>query len=236
MSASLETRQFVSHNRVPRASAWRMALAAPLVLVLPWIALCRSLYVPEEFGTLRGLLLVLLLATATLTDLQVRRIYNWTTYTAFGWVVLLEVLGTLMGGASEGTVGFASTVVSALGALPWRESLAGFAAGFGILFVLYNVFRGGAGDLKLVAVLGALVGVHRIIEILIYSYILAGVFAACVMVGVVRPMGLLAFAARGLGLSAGTPESSQSVTACLKRQVPMAPFLASGSLLALVCG
>jgi prepilin peptidase CpaA len=231
MSTSLETRQLVGNDLVPRATAWRMALAAPLVLALPWMVLCRSLYLPAEFGTFRGLLLVLLLATVTITDLHGRRIYNWTTYTVFGWTVLLEVLGTLLGSASEGTTGFASTMVSALGALPWRESLAGFAAGFGIMFLLYNVFRGGAGDLKLVAVLGALVGVNRIIEVLIYSYILAGVFAACLVVGVAGPGSILAFAARAVGLRGSATASATKVRDCVKRQVPMAPFIAAGTLL-----
>lgn len=233
MSASLETRQPVPSDLVPRATAWRMALLAPLVLILPWIMLCRGLQVPAEEGTLRVLILVLLLAAATVTDLQGRRIYNWTTYTAFLWTVVLEVLGTLLGSLSEGTTGLTSTVVSALGALPWRDSLAGFAAGFVIMFFLYNVFRGGAGDLKLVAVLGALVGVNRIIEVLIYSYLLAGIFAACLVVGVAGPGSILAFAARALGLRKAAT-SGMKVKDCLKRQVPMAPFIAGGAFIALV--
>jgi prepilin peptidase CpaA len=234
MSASLETRPFAQHDLVPRATAWRVALIAPLVLLLPWIALCRCLRLPAEDGTLRVLLLTLLLAVATVTDLQGRRIYNWTTYTAFGWVVLLELLGTLLGSASEHTAGFSSTVVSALGALPWRDSLAGFAGGFGIMFVLYNVFRGGAGDLKLVVVVGALVGFSRIIEVLIYSYLLAGVFAACLVVGLAGPGSLLAFVGRAVGLRGTGTTSAAKVKDCLKRQVPMAPFIAGGAYLALV--
>jgi prepilin peptidase CpaA len=190
--------------------------------------LCRGLHVPAELSTMRGLLLVLLLSAATVTDLLRRRIYNWTTYTAFGWVVLLQLLTLALGGSAS-----ASPVVSAIGMLPWHDSLMGFAAGFSILFVLYNVFRGGAGDLKLVAVIGALVGMNQIVEILIYSYVLAGIFAACLLVGVAGPTGILAFAARGAGIGNGHTGAA-SVSTCLKRQVPMAPFITGGTLLALI--
>ena len=149
------------------------------------------------------MLLILLISTATVTDFLWRRIYNWTTYTAFAWIVLLELISTVCGGEqTTSDESMSAAVVSALGMLPWRDSLMGLGVGFAILFVLYNVFRGGAGDLKLVAVLGALVGANQILEVLIYSYILAGVFAACLVVGSAGPVSLLAFAARSLGLGA----------------------------------
>lgn len=234
MSDSVVTSAGRKEVAVLRARAWQIAVVVPLVLAAPWRLLCQAAGAPLEISTVRALLVLLLLGTATLTDLRQRRIYNWTTYTVLGWVVLVELLGAVLESGSQGTSGFAAAIVSALGALPWRDSLAGFAVGFGILFVLFNVFRGGAGDLKLVAVLGALVGTNRILELLIYSYLLAGVFAACLMVGVAGPGSLLAFAARSIGL--GDPQGAASASArdCLRRQVPMAPFIATGTLLALV--
>lgn len=211
---------------VPREWAWRVAIVLPLALVGPWVLVCRGLTVANEAGTLRGLLLVLLLLTATVTDLLRRRIYNWTTYTILGWVVVLEVLGVVLGDETAKLL--------ALGAIPWRESLAGFAVGFGFLFVLYNVFHGGAGDLKLAAVLGALVGVPCILEILIYTYILAGVFAACLLIGVAGPGSLAGFALRALGIGGSLAAPASGVKECLKRRLPMAPFIAAGALLALV--
>jgi len=234
MSTCLEPRGLLQQDLVPRAQAWRIAVLLPLVLAVPWIMICRGVGAPAEVGTLRGLLLALLLLSATVTDLLRRRIYNWTTYTALGWIVLLELVGSVLAGVSENEMGSVAAVVAALGMLPWRDSVAGFVAGFAILFVLYNIFRGGAGDLKLVAVLGALVGVNSIIEILIYSYILAGVFAACLVVGIAGPESVLAFAARTLGLGGHRAGQAANVRGCLKRQVPMAPFIAGGTLLALL--
>lgn len=229
MSTCLEPHGRLNLDLVPRQWAWRMAILVPIVLAVPWVFLNRSLGLAGELGTLRGLLLVLMLSTATVTDLLWRRIYNWTTYTAFGWVVLLELLTLVLGESS-----FATPVISSLGMLPWRDNLMGFAAGFSILFVLYTVFHGGAGDLKLVAVLGALVGVNYIIEILIYSYILAGVFAGCLLVVAAGPGPILALVLRTVGFAGPRAAPSTSVRDCLKRRLPMAPFIASGTLLAMV--
>lgn len=235
MSTCLEPSRLSHEDLVSRTWAWRWAVILPLLLGVPWLMLCRGLGAPAEIATVRGLLLVLLLSAAVVTDLLRRRIYNWTTYATLGWVVVLELLTVVLGGASgaEGETRVSPAIVSALGMLPWRDSLMGFAAGFSILFILYNLFRGGAGDLKLVAVLGALVGMNTIVEILIYSYILAGIFAACLMVGVAGPGNMLSFALRGVGIG-GPASGSANVSNCLKRQVPMAPFIAGGTLLALV--
>lgn len=222
---------------VLRTRAWQVAVVLPLLLAAPWRLLCQAAGAPPEVGTPRVLLLVLLLTTATVTDLLWRRIYNWTTYTVFAWVVALELLAVILrSGAIEDNTGFSVRALSLLGMLPWRDSLGGFVAGFAILFVLYSVFRGGAGDLKLAAVLGSLVGINAIFTVLIYSYILAGIFAACLVVAVAGPRAILAFALRGLGLGGRSGEASLNVRDCLKRQVPMAPFLAAGTLLALIVG
>jgi prepilin peptidase CpaA len=206
------------------------------VLAAPWLWLCQRLGAPAELGTVRTLLLVLLLIAATTTDLLRRRIYNWTTYTMLGWVVGLELLSALLAhsASAEDEASFAAKVVSQLGLLPWRDSLAGFAAGFAIMFVLYNIFRGGAGDLKLVAVLGALVGAQQIVSILIYGYILAGIFAACLIVALAGPLSVVAFAAHAVGLGGRFAASRSLFTVNLKRQMPMAPFITAGTLIALV--
>jgi Flp pilus assembly protein protease CpaA len=236
MSTTLEAPAPLQPELLPRAWAWRIAAVAPLVLVVPWIGLSRTLGAPADVGTVRILLLALLLLTATVTDLLWRRIFNWTTYTVCAWVVVLQIITlVLRSGGMEENESFSAWLVATLGMLPWRDSLGGFVAGFAILFVLYNVFRGGAGDLKLAAVIGALVGVQKIVEVLIYAYILAGIFAACLVVNVAGPRSILAFAARCLGIRVFA-EPSHGVRNCLKRQVPMAPFVAGGTLIALVFG
>jgi prepilin peptidase CpaA len=230
MSTCLEPRELVQQDLLPRAHAWRAAVFAPLLLAVPWLMLCRFAQAPAEIATMRGLLLVLLLSAATVTDLLRRRIYNWTTYTALGWVVVLVLLSLV----PWGETGFGAAMSAALGMLSWRDSLMGFATGFTILFVFYNVFHGGAGDLKLVAVLGALVGVNQVIEILIYCYVLAGVFAACLLVAAAGPKAIFAFVLRSMGFAGPLTAPSSRTRDCLKRRLPMAPFVAAGTLLALI--
>lgn len=226
MTTCVESPERLNLDLVPRERAWRVMMVLPLALVLPWVLAWRGMAGANEAGTLRALLLVLLLLTATVTDLLRRRIYNWTTYTILGWVVVLELLGVVLGDEKAKLL--------SLGTLPWRESLGGFAVGFGILFVLYNVFHGGAGDLKLAAVLGALVGIKSILEILVYTYILAGVFAACLLIAVAGPASLVVFMLRALGIGGSFLAPSAGVRDCLKRRLPMAPFIAGGTVLALL--
>lgn len=234
MTMTLESPRLVRPELNSRAWAWRIAVVAPLVLAAPWLWLCRSLGAPPDIGTLRVLLLALLLVSATVTDLLWRRIFNWTTYTVFAWVAVLQLLAaTLPLGGASGKESL-SAWGAALGMLPWRDSLAGFAIGFVLMLVLYNVFRGGAGDLKLAAVLGSLVGVSSLIEVLIYAYILAGVFAACLVVAIIGPGPLLVFMARSVGLGGRNAQAVLSIQDCLKRQIPMAPFVSGGTLLVLV--
>jgi prepilin peptidase CpaA len=100
---------------------------------------------------------------AALTDVRARRIPNWLT----GGGLLLGLIGNvLLGSLSDGVPGSLSAALSAA---------SGAALGFGLLFPLYLLrVRGtsramGAGDVKLLAALGAIVGPHALVSIAIYS-------------------------------------------------------------------
>jgi Flp pilus assembly protein protease CpaA len=102
-------------------------------------------------------LTVWVLLTATATDLLWRRIFNW---------VLAPVFLT--------TVVFHASHVSQLLDISQHTGLT-----FGFMLALYLVFRGGEGDVKLVTVLGALLGSYPAIEAAMFGYL----FAAMVAVG-----------------------------------------------------
>jgi hypothetical protein len=80
MSASLDTPPLSERDLVSRSLAWPIAACLPVLLAAPWLLLGRGAGMPGEVWTLRYLLLFLLLACATTTDLLRRRIYNWTVY------------------------------------------------------------------------------------------------------------------------------------------------------------
>src|SRR5262245_2356722 len=82
---------------IPRVLLWRLAWITPPVLALPWLAVARSLPVGPFFASLTGMLFVLLALVTTTTDLRWQRIYNWATYTAVGWMWILQGLALALG-------------------------------------------------------------------------------------------------------------------------------------------
>jgi len=90
-------------------------------------------------------------------DVQQHRIPNWLTYPAIG-------AGVLLRGYYFGWHGVLTAIGGCL--------LAG-----GIVFLFYAVRAMGAGDLKLMAALGAIVGLHHIVYVLLGTGIAGGVLA-----------------------------------------------------------
>jgi Flp pilus assembly protein protease CpaA len=223
----------------PARRPWRAALLLPLVLSWPWLAGTRYLELPPFFASLTGLLFCLLLATVSVTDLLRRRIYNWTTYTAVLWMAALQILALAAPGSwrvpDPGRPGGEPVSLGELvGAPPLADSLAGMLLGFGIMFLLFSVFRGGGGDLKLATALGTMLGPHRLLEALAYGYILAAVVGACYLVWVVGPAELLRALARLLGLLPRSAPVDPGVKERLRTRVPLGPFLTVGALAAVL--
>ncbi len=84
--------------------------------------------------------LVAVVAVAAVHDLRARKIPNWIPVTGFAFGFLLN--GYVGGWAGVGRAGM------------------GFAVAFTIYFALYLLHAMGAGDVKLMAAIGALTGVH----------------------------------------------------------------------------
>ena len=132
------------------------------------------------------ILAVLVAGLALVTDLRTRRIPNWLT----GGALLVGIVGNIcLGAFVSGLAGAATGAgVALLGAL----------LGFAILFPMYMLRVAGAGramgagDVKLLAALGALVGPQAVISIAIYAA-MAGGIQAIVMLLQRRRLGLLAY-------------------------------------------
>jgi prepilin peptidase CpaA len=103
-------------------------------------------------------LLLAVLLGAAVYDVRYRRIPNW-----------LSVGGVL--------VGLALNTFLYQGGPGLRFALSGMAAGFGVYFVLYALRAMGAGDVKLMAAVGAIVGWHDWVGIFLITAILGGMMA-----------------------------------------------------------
>jgi prepilin peptidase CpaA len=104
------------------------------------------------------MVLLILLLGAAVFDVFYRRIPNWLTVSG---VVLGIAMNTLIGAPDAGLV----------------FSLVGFAVAFGIYLTLYALRAMGAGDAKLMAAIGALVGWQRWFGIFFVTALIGGAMA-----------------------------------------------------------
>lgn len=103
--------------------------------------------------------LVALLIAAAIIDWRTYRIPNWLTFS----------------GMAFGLVHGAATAASTMDGL--LASLAGFGVGLGVLLPLYLLRVLGAGDVKLMAMVGAILGMPAVFGALLSSLIVGGVAA-----------------------------------------------------------
>ncbi len=203
-----------------RHRLWLLAIITPLVVGPIWCA-CLS-WLPAPLGTLNGLILVAMLGMATVTDLRQRKIYNWTTYPAWGWALFLNVIS----GPSLliGTVGL-------------RDSLAGSAICFGWVFCAFVCSRGGAGDVKLAAAMGALLGCECGVLAVAFGYVVAG---ASILTVRILADGLGAFMRTEFQRARAIAFPNWFVPPPVDRRadwhgaIPLAPFFGVGTILALL--
>lgn len=122
-----------------------------------------------------ALLAALVLVTvAAIFDIRSHRIPNWLTYPAWGLGLALGALGGL-GGV--------------------LNSLAGFAAAFLPLFLLFVGGSVGGGDVKLMGGVGALLGFPAGLNALISAILVGGFLAAIILLWQGRLFPILKFAA-----------------------------------------
>ncbi|WP_205603786.1 A24 family peptidase [Bacillus mesophilus] len=108
-----------------------------------------------------NILLLIVLLICLVTDLKSRKIYNKVIFPS---LLLTFILHFSLDGLSG--LGF---------------SLLGFVVGFSILLIPYFLGGMGAGDVKLLAVIGAMKGMNFVILTSIYMALLGGVIALLVL-------------------------------------------------------
>jgi prepilin peptidase CpaA len=124
------------------------------------------------------LVLVGFVLTATITDIRWRKVYNGTTYTGMLVALAGNSLASVAGAEPESTWGVL------IGTVGFGDSLAGWASCGFVMLVCYVFFPGGlgGGDVKLLAMMGAYLGLFRGLEALLWTFVLGGCMALIILV------------------------------------------------------
>ncbi len=127
---------------------------------------------------------------AAVTDVLRGKIYNWNTYCGIVAGLALSAAGSLWlasDSAAKARLGYW------LGSPTAYDSLAGLVTCGALMILCFAVFPGiGGGDVKLIAMMGALLGWEKGLEALLWTFVLAACFSLIVLVWRVGPMKTLA--------------------------------------------
>ena len=108
-------------------------------------------------------------SAALWTDLRSGKLPNVLTVSSFLAALIFHVAS---GAAADGWSGAGRQLLF---------SLAGFGAGFGILFVLWLIGGGGGGDVKFMGALGAWLGAKQVLAVFLVSGVLLILLAGAVL-------------------------------------------------------
>ena len=115
-------------------------------------------------------LLVALLAGAVIVDLRSRRIPNRLVLIGIALAFIAQAIALGMGSVP-------------LAGPDWWAPLAGLLSGFALLMPLYLLRATGAGDVKLMAMVGAFVGPHAVVAAALYTLVAGGLLSVLFMFG-----------------------------------------------------
>jgi prepilin peptidase CpaA len=125
------------------------------------------------------LLLAALVLTAAITDATRHQIYNWTTYPGMIAGLALAIIGWAWTAAAPESAADWQPVV---GWLSLSEAFGGFFVCGALMVLTFVVFPIGGGDVKLLAMVGALAGLHWGLEVLLWSFVVGGCAGLVVLV------------------------------------------------------
>ena len=213
-----------------RRSCWALALVYPLVFGALWVRWTGE-YLPANLATVSGAITFSLLGLCAVTDYRWRIVPNWATYSAAAWAVGLNVYAARV---AEGE----SLWPAYLGAVGIEQSLLGALACFFIMFCIFGVAKGGAGDVKLAAAIGALVGLERGFIAIGYTFVLAGIGAMCLVIWKLGPLEVAKSLLRQV-MTIVVPlwvqsEEKEHNRAVFQMTLPLATYFAIGAPLALL--
>jgi len=175
--------------------------------------------------------LLLALAVCCVTDIRRRRIPNWVTYPAVLCALAASTAVWLSGVFGDPEI--AGAVAVRVGLPDPLFVLAGFGACFGVMLLVYASAGGGAGDVKIAAAIGSLMGAQRGLTALLVAYIVAGTVILAWYVwtaGPLRIFGMLFRAAAAAAAPRHVAPPPAPDRSLLQAPISMAPFYTAGAV------
>lgn len=217
-----------------RRGAWVAAGVAPLFTGLLVAILQPSGQWISLLSALNGAVLILLLAVASYTDCLWKKIPNWATYSAVVWALAINLLATFTEGEQV-----SRAVTASLAPVGIESSLYGGAACFAVMLVVFQLAGSGAGDVKLAAALGALLGIGPGLTVILWCHITAGIVMVGWLIWQIGPLNVLKTMLLQIGsvlLPSRIPAPSFGEQKLLCRPVPLAAFFAVGTVITFLQG
>jgi prepilin peptidase CpaA len=172
-------------------------------------------------------LLIALVFTAAITDATRHRIYNWTTYPGIVAGLALATIGAIWQLLSPDSAAQWQPIV---GWLPLTDSLLGFAACGALMTVCFILFGAGGGDVKLLAMIGSLIGLEKGLEVILWTFVFAGCVGAAVLIWkmgawrLVQRTGQIVLSVMALGTALRTPTDEKRILALPVVLAPCVPL------------
>lgn len=130
-------------------------------------------------------LLITLVCIAAVTDIWLHKVFNWTTYTGICAAFLLSGIASVLSyDAGDSGAGSSQAFLKAewFSQIGIGQSIAGFLICGVLLLVCFALFNVGGGDVKLIAMVGAFVGIESGIETLLWTFVMGGATALIVLI------------------------------------------------------
>ena len=141
---------------------------------------------------LATVLLLGFVLVAAATDLLRHKIHNWTTYPGILAALCLNGVGSLVLAAT----GVDRQQLVDLGWIGTAESFFGLVACGLPMLVCFVMLRIGGGDVKLIAMVGAFLGLEQGITAMLWTFVLGGCLGLIVLIWRVGPLRLIVRAFR----------------------------------------
>jgi len=182
--------------------------------------------------------LLVFLLVAAYTDLREGKVFNTTTYTGMVAALVMSLVTTgYMLSTADPAVWDLMIETAPYGLLPLPACLAGWLACGVMMIVCYVFFAGnvGGGDVKLIAMMGAFLGIMSGFEAMLWTFIVAGCAAVIVLIWQVGALKLITRWTRYtlyLIRFASRPAVADEDRKPLRRALYLAPCTVAGVLLA----